>query len=160
MGLRAENMAGGQSQRALAPRSLPLRIHTAPYVGLKFVDGGRDRSGVDCWGLVRLVLLEVAQVEVPSYGEISAEDLVAVAREIGSGKDGEVWLPTLRPRALDVVVMYSRVDRRRHTTHCGIMVDDHRLLHIEKTHDAVVVALKHASVANRIQGYYRHVELA
>lgn len=37
------------------------------YAAIPYVDGGRTRAGVDCWGLVRLVLLE--QFGVPWLAE-------------------------------------------------------------------------------------------
>jgi cell wall-associated NlpC family hydrolase len=38
----------------------------AQYVGLPFRDKGRARTGLDCYGLVVLVLREQFGVEVPS----------------------------------------------------------------------------------------------
>jgi hypothetical protein len=134
----------------------------AGYVGLPFLDGGRDAKGCDCWGLVRLVLAEVAGIEVPSYGEISALDLSKVACEIDSGVASETWVRALVPQSLDVVVMFarSREERRRRLAHCGVMVDSSRVLHIEANTDSVVVPVTHGSVKFRTFGYFRHRDLA
>src|SRR5262249_15997138 len=53
----------------------------AGYVGLPFRSLGRDRDGLDCWGLVHLVYREVFRLEVPAYSEdyVTAYD----CREIG-----------------------------------------------------------------------------
>ena len=42
----------------------------AGYVGLPFEEKGRCRAGVDCWGLVRLVLAEQFALQVPSYADL------------------------------------------------------------------------------------------
>lgn len=51
--------------QAIPREHLPAWIDA--YVGLPFVDLGRDRQGVDCWGLVRLVLAERFRVEAPAW---------------------------------------------------------------------------------------------
>ena len=37
------------------------------YLGLPWALGGRDRNGIDCWGLVRLVHKELLGIELPSW---------------------------------------------------------------------------------------------
>lgn len=43
----------------------PARAGT--YVGIPYADHRSDRSGCDCWGLVRLVYRERAGVVLPAY---------------------------------------------------------------------------------------------
>lgn len=126
------------------------------YVGLPFVDGGRDWAGVDCWGLVRLVLKTECQIEVPSYGEISAEELSAVAHEVASECAKEPWHPVAdRIMMFDVAVMH----RRKSPVHVGIMTDQDHVLHIERLTHSVYLPVTHPSISFRNVNYYRHRSL-
>lgn len=132
------------------------------FVGIPFRDGGRDRSGCDCWGLVRLVHAELAGVDLPAYGEIAASNLLAIVRAMDTGaQDAAVWrrVDDLPRRALDVVTMRGFGATGRAPLHVGVMLDPRRLLHVEESTDSVTVPLDHPSVAGRLLGFHRHADL-
>lgn len=122
-------------------------------VGLPFRDGGRGPDAYDCWGLVRHVYCRQLGIDLPDYGEISAKDLVRVAREMRRGADDGWRVPPV-PRAYDVCLMRGGRGGAA-VLHVGVMVDDRRLLHVEAATGSVVVPVVHFSVAGRIVGYRR-----
>ncbi|MFA7279822.1 MAG: NlpC/P60 family protein [Sterolibacterium sp.] len=132
----------------------------ANYVGMPFVDGGRDRKGCDCWGLVRLIYQNELKIELPSYGEISATDLVSIRDAMVDGRHNvETWVPVVgTPKEFDVVVMAWA--GRNFAGHVGIAIDGLRLIHTEKGVDAAIVPMKHMSIKHRILGVYRHRSMA
>lgn len=127
------------------------------YVGIPFQDGGRGWHGLDCWGLVRLVLKTECGIEVPSYGEISATELSAIAKEVSGEIKKEPWHPVNQPEMFDVAVMHRHVA----PVHVGIIValDPARMLHIEKATHSVFVEVSHPSVKFRSIIYFRHRDL-
>lgn len=122
----------------------------AKYVGIPFGDGPGE---LHCWGLVRRVYHDQLGVDLPEYGEISAHDLMRVARKMAAVKD-DGWQMITAPQALDVCIMRSGQGGAR-AVHVGVMIDSRRLLHIEAASAAVVVPAAHFSVAGRILGYRR-----
>ena len=127
----------------------------ARYVGIPYIDGGRDRSGLDCWGVLQLVYRDQLGVELPGYGDISARDLRRVAREIGSAAQMWPWSEAPEPRELDVVVMAA--PGRRFPAHVGIVLQGGQLLHSEAASGCCIVPLSDFSVRFRILGYRRYV---
>ena len=130
------------------------------YVGVPFKDQGRDFRGCDCWGLVRLVYKNVLDIDLPSYGEISASDLKEVSRNIAGNNDIEPWVEVERAREFDVAVMRFYGSKR--IGHVGIVVSNSpvSIVHTEKGHDSVVVRSDDMRVRSRIVGFRRHRSLA
>lgn len=127
------------------------------YIGLPFVDHGRDFDGCDCWGLIRLIMKHECSVDLPAYGETSALDLQAVAGMVAKEKEIEPWIyvhPTA-VKAFDVVVMH----RRRDPIHIGIMATRFEVIHIEEKTDSVLVPLTHPTIKFRQPKFYRHRQL-
>lgn len=128
------------------------------YVGLPFVDGGRTIAGVDCWGLVRLIYARELDIDLPSYGETSAADLIKVSRAITADKDDEQWKSVDRSdlKAFDVAVM--KFSGKRSIGHVGIIVNARQVLHVEKATAAVIVPLDHWTVRERLECFRRHTK--
>lgn len=134
---------------------------TTGYVGIPFVDGGRDRNGCDCWGLFRLVYGDHG-IDLPDYGEIGATEMLRISREFSREMKVERTWRRLdgEPRqALDAVVMRRASEVDGPAWHIGVMLDARRMLHTEAVTDSVVVPLDHHSVAPRILGFYRHRDI-
>jgi len=126
------------------------------YVGIPYLDGGRDRSACDCWGLARLVYAEVLGIELPTYGEISARRVVEASRHIRNTSAAAPWLPVAgAARPFDVLVM------RGSPFHVGVMVDARQVLHVEAATSSVVVPVAlDPHVRSRRQSLHRHEALA
>lgn len=112
-------------------RNPPLWV--AEYIGIPFVNRGRDRAGVDCWGLVHIVYKEVFEIDIPSYTEFykdwrQCKHLGALIEknlpnwEIinDKGQVGDVRLITVKG----------------YPSHVGIVVARNKMLHIEKNINA------------------------
>lgn len=95
------------------------------YVGLKHQAFGRDRIGIDCWGLVRLVYRERLGVELNSLdsGYAALSDREAI--EDVYLEECAQWLEVTTPQALDVVIFRLR----RRWSHVGLMVNPRDFLH-------------------------------
>ena len=128
------------------------------YIGLTFKEHGRDREGVDCWGLVRLVLADQFGRYLPSYAEGygSTED----AKDIGRLVRGEMapWcqLEIGEERPGDVVLMRMM----NQPMHVGVVVagqsDGSWMLHIEDGIDACLETYDGAKWRRRVLGIYRY----
>lgn len=134
------------------------------YIGIPFVDRGFDLAGCHCWGLIWLVYRNERGVDLPTYGEISASDLIAIAREIDAGKC-DPWVPVVgERRPFDVQTMWSRIKIdgawMRDQGHVGIMVSPTHMLHVEYSTAAVCVPLTDRSVRYRLLQTFRHKALA
>jgi hypothetical protein len=75
------------------------------YVGLPWKERGRDRGGIDCFGLVRLVLIEQRGVRLPSFaGDYDPADGPAIAGLIEQNKGLGAPVPPGAEAAFDVVL--------------------------------------------------------
>jgi cell wall-associated NlpC family hydrolase len=153
-----------------APGSRPLVPAWAErYIGIPFVDLGRDREGCDCWGLVRLVLAEQAGVILPSLatGYVSENNAKGVSEQVETQRVSGLWerIEAGSERAFDVVEMLSAARGADGWVygplHVGVVVMSGWLLHIQRSHDTVLARYREdQSVSRRVQGFWRHHRLA
>lgn len=122
------------------------------YVGLPFGDGPGE---VTCWGLVCRVYDDCLGQQLPAYGEISASDLIAVARAMRAGSEIDSdWRQVAAPQTFDVALMRGACGGKS-VVHVGLHAGGNRLLHAERASGTVLVPLDHWSVCGRILGWRR-----
>jgi cell wall-associated NlpC family hydrolase len=133
---------------------MPIPIWAGRYIGLPFRDHGRDRSGLDCWGLVRLVMGEQFGIALPS---LSGEYEHTLALDAISGvieRQIPAWdaVPAGEERCGDVIIL------RLHgqPLHVGIVLGDAHMLHVEARIDSAIERYDQTRWKDRIYGFYRH----
>lgn len=126
------------------------------YFGLPFKTLGRDRSGIDCWGLVKLILSEQCGVEVSDYTDYESEaDKVNISKGLNEARFGDRWVRQEVPKEFDVVLfnIYGW------PVHIGICIDSEHFIHAAEGDSARIERLSSPIWTKRIEGFYRHVDL-
>lgn len=130
----------------------------APYVGLPWREMGRDRAGLDCWGLFRLVMGERFGIALPAYdglgwGETAKAEL---GRFMRAAAERPEWLaidPGLEREGDGVLLRAAGAP-----IHVGLVLAPGLMLHIEQDIDSCVERYDRAHWAPRVIGFYRHAQ--
>lgn len=123
-------------------------------VGLDYRDGGRDWSGVDCWGLIALAYWDVLGVELSDYGDVAPEDALSVRRAIQGGAAQPPWQPVPDPAPMDVALI--RLPHGRTAGHVGLVVPGGMILHAQRAAGIIQERAARPTLRPRIIGYVRH----
>lgn len=124
------------------------------YIGIPFRARGRDRSGIDCYGLVRLYLREQHGIELDEY-EYDVDDRPACGKVVGQAARSTPWTTVEEPRPGDVAIL--RVMGQ--PMHCAVCIGGGRILHASDRVGTCIERLASPAWARRVIGYRRHREL-
>ena len=128
------------------------------YIGLPFREKGRDRSGLDCYGLVYLAFATEQRIAIPrldkDYACLAEREEIAALFDAGNS---DPWRPIAEgdERPFDVVLFR----RGRITSHIGIVVEPGRMLHIQNGIDCGIERYDVGAWRTRLVGIRRHREL-
>lgn len=123
------------------------------YVGIPFLQKGREKSGVDCWGLVRLVYKEEFDTDLPSFADdYEYDDTERIEQLTAQYKEG--WEETSTPKPGSVVLFKVL----GHLSHIGIYIGGNKFLHCLENHSSVIEDLNSINWNKRFAGFFNYVE--
>ena len=130
---------------------------TNEYVGIPFREKGRDRTGIDCWGLARLILRERFRIEAPDLSaEYSGAQAPARLQEIAREEAENWWpIPLGDEQPGDIVMLAIRGFDR----HFGIVVAPPWMIHAEKGINSILERYDRPRWQRRLTGFFRHEDL-
>jgi cell wall-associated NlpC family hydrolase len=126
-----------------------------PYLGLPYLEHGRSRAGIDCWGLVVVVYAESLRIALPAYDTVWPDDRAAVDTAARAEADKPLWREVEeRSAILFDVILFERGGLR---AHCGLSVAAGRVLHV-RAHgrSAAVAYASDPFLARQSRRFYRH----
>jgi sulfur carrier protein ThiS len=123
------------------------------YIGIPFLEKGRDACGVDCWGLVRLIYKQEYDIALPSFVEdYTLSDDARIGELFAQYKEG--WAPLTQP-TVGCVVLFRMFGTE---SHIGVVVDGSHFIHVREGRDSVIESLENAKWSKRVVGYYNYSE--
>lgn len=129
---------------------LVSKLYDIPYV-----EGGRDTSGADCWGLCLICLEEYFGVQVEAFQGISYNDgfmdnNTKVAEWIAAHM-GDIFYQAEQPQVGDVILL----NVCGLPIHMGFVIDEGLMVHTARGHGVAVEKFLGTKWKNKIVGYYR-----
>lgn len=133
---------------------MPIPYWAGHYIGAPFKERGRDIKGLDCWGLVRLILMEQFDIYPPSYTTSYASSVNE--KQLGPLVRRETlnW-QHIRPndeQCGDVVVLRMRGE----PMHVGLVLGDKTMIHIERGINSVLENYNTLRWKKRVVGFFRY----
>lgn len=123
------------------------------YIGIPYVEKGRDETGADCWGLVRLIYKNELNIDLPSFSaEYDTSDNERLEELFAQYKEG--WESTDSAEVGDVVIF--RVFG--YESHIGICIGENKFLHVREGRDTVIESLDNPKWSKRITGFFKYSE--
>lgn len=113
-------------------------------IGVPFLEGGRDYSAWDCWGLCISGHRDVLGIDVPDHKYASPFNYRQIAKLLD--KRNTAHWNKIEPAPMAIAMIY----RRGAVIHAGLVAPGRKILHVEK---GVATCLE--PIGNfRIEGFY------
>ena len=122
------------------------------YITIPYKKMGRDKDGLDCWGLVRMIYKDQFDIDLPSYvDQYNADDthntlaeLIAISKES--------WTKTDNPVIGDVLLLRAEGS----LSHVGVVISPTHFIHVIEDINVTIERYDQGKWKNRLEGAYRY----
>jgi probable lipoprotein NlpC len=132
---------------------MTLPLWCSDYVGIPYEHYGRSKTGVDCWGLAKLVLMEQFSLDVPNYDVYYHAD--CDVKQIGADVTDVAgnWqsIPAGDEQPGDVALLRCLGQ----PIHVGVVVASEWMIHAELNIDSCLEKYTGPRWNRRVTGFYR-----
>ena len=123
------------------------------YVGIPFLAKGREKTGVDCWGLACLVYEEQFNITLPSFNEsYDFSDTDRIAQLAAQYK--EAWEGAKEPKPGSLILFRILGE----VSHVGIYIGNNKFLHCRENYSSAIESLDSTRWNKRVEGFYNYAE--
>jgi hypothetical protein len=126
------------------------------YIGIPFVDKGRDLKGSDCYGLAKVFYKEELGIDIPDV--LASPDQVKMAYMEYLQNINEYWIEHYEPELYSIVALKTSPEHPKLVTHFGVVVEHNgklKMLHTFRDTDSHLVDLDNPIYKNKIKAYYK-----
>lgn len=127
-------------------------IDTAKYIGIPYKHMGRDKSGLDCWGGIKLIYKEELGITLWDIGEEYPEDWAFEGKDLFMKNYQKQWCAVDTPEPFDVVAIKNA---KGIINHAGVMINKREFIHWMKA-GGVICSIHNRAWRPRIAGFYRY----
>lgn len=122
-------------------------------IGVPFVDGGRDRKGLDCWGLVMLAMLRAGK-QIPDYN-VNCHEREKIAKLVADPEQWVSWKKIDDPMPGDGIALRVDPNMPDAIQHFGVYLGSGKFIHTTRKTGVMVSRITDPMWRGRIEGYYR-----
>lgn len=126
------------------------------YIGLPFVSGGRDFSGVDCYGIIVLVYKEEKDIDLWDTSGYDIEDYSKDNLMLSNYHKN--WHPIEEEelKELDVLLFTTDLDLPEIPTHAALYIGENKILHCTSTTPVYISKFKRGPLERFYHSAYRY----
>lgn len=125
------------------------------YLGIPYLNQGRTRQGLDCWGLILLAYKELQGIDLYDPGIDYPVDWAMRGADHLIENHAHDWMRVYRPRPFDIAAFKNLAGI---VNHVGIVTDVRSFIHCPKA-GVVVCRLGDRPWSDRLSGFYRNRRL-
>lgn len=127
------------------------KLITEPYllIGIPFVSRGRDKSGLDCYGLIMEVYRRL-NIKLPEYAYSSTKETSLLHLLIQDGDD--IAESVTYPQFGDIVTISIK---HPYVHHLGFILNENQFIHAIRNRHVCIESLGAAEWKKRIRCYWR-----